>query len=59
MLMVATLLLCLSVGLAVLTFADLFLSEKQKEWLSKTVIRVWSILDEARGWSFLGRRSVG
>jgi hypothetical protein len=49
MLIIATLFIWLSAGLAVLMLADLLLSEKQKEWLSKTVIRVWSVLDEARG----------
>src|SRR5262245_2296454 len=50
--MLATLLIWVSAGIAALALADMLLSDKQKEWLSNAVIRVWSVLDEARGWSF-------
>jgi hypothetical protein len=49
--MLATLLISLSGGVAVLTLADLFLSNTQKTWLSNAVIKAWSVLDEAKGWS--------
>lgn len=50
--MLATLLIWLSVAVAVLTLLDLFLSKAQKDWLSNAVLKLWIILDEARGWSF-------
>src|SRR6516225_6033863 len=51
--MLATLLIWLSVAVAVLALLDLFLSKAQKTWLSNVVIKAWNILDEARRWSFL------
>jgi hypothetical protein len=50
--MLATLLIWLSVAVAVLALVDLFLSKDQKTWLSDVVLKMWSILDEAKGWSF-------
>jgi hypothetical protein len=50
--MLATLLIWLSVAVAVLALVDLFLSTAQKDWLSNVVLKLWSILDEAKGWSF-------
>jgi hypothetical protein len=50
--MLATLLIWLSVAVAVLALVDLLLSKAQKEWLSNAVIKMWSVLDEAKGWSF-------
>jgi hypothetical protein len=50
--MLGTLVIALSAAVAVLALLDFFLSKAQKEWLSNAVIRMWSILDEARGWSF-------
>src|SRR5262245_58062157 len=51
--MLATLLIWLSAAVAILALADLFLSEAQKGWLSNAVVKLWSILDEAKGWSFV------
>jgi len=50
--MLATLLIWLSVAVAVLALADLFLSQAQKTWLSNALIKTWSVLDEAKSWSF-------
>jgi len=50
--MLATLLIWLSVAVAVLALADLFLSQAQKTWLSDALIKTWSVLDEAKSWSF-------
>jgi len=50
--MLATLLIWLSVAVAVLALTDLFLSTAQKDWLSNAVLKLWSILDEAKAWSF-------
>jgi hypothetical protein len=50
--MLATLLIWLSGAVAVLALLDLFLSKTQKAWLSNAVIKAWSILDEAKEWSF-------
>jgi hypothetical protein len=50
--MLATLLIWLSAAVAVLALADLLLSTAQKDWLSNAVIKIWSILDEAKAWSF-------
>ena len=50
--MLATLLIWLSVAVAALALIDLFLSKAQKDWLSNAVLKLWIILDEARGWSF-------
>jgi hypothetical protein len=50
--MLATLLIWLSVAVALLALADLFLSQAQKTWLSNALIKTWSVLDEAKSWSF-------
>jgi hypothetical protein len=50
--MLGTLLIWLSVAVAILAIVDLFLSDSQKAWLSNAVIKTWNILDEAKGWSF-------
>jgi hypothetical protein len=50
--MLATLLIWLSAAVAVLALADLLLSKAQKDWLSNAVIKIWSVLDEAKAWSF-------
>jgi hypothetical protein len=50
--MLATLIIWLSVTVAVLALIDLFLSKAQKTWLSNAMVKVWNCLDEAQGWSF-------
>jgi len=50
--MLATLLIWLSVAVALLALADLLLSKAQKDWLCDAVVKLWTILDEAKGWSF-------
>src|SRR5262249_23046738 len=50
--MLATLLIWLGVAVAALALVDVFLSKAQKDWLDTASIKLWSILDEARGWSF-------
>src|SRR5215510_8281325 len=50
--MLGTLLIWLSVAVAILAIVDLFLSDSQKAWLSNAVIKTWNILDEGKGWSF-------
>src|SRR5215510_11058813 len=50
--MLGTLLIWLSVAVAILAIVDLFLSDSQKTWLSNAVIKTWNVLDEAKGWSF-------
>jgi hypothetical protein len=50
--MLATLGLWLTAALAVLGLADLFLSKAQKDWLDNAVVKLWTILDEAKGLSF-------
>jgi hypothetical protein len=50
--MLATLLIWLSAAVAVLALADLLLSKAQKDWLSNAVIKIWSVIDEAKAWSF-------
>jgi len=50
--MLTTLLIWLSASIAVLALADLLLSKAQKDWLSNAVIKIWSVLDEAKAWSF-------
>jgi hypothetical protein len=50
--MLATLTIWLSAAVAVLVLVEIFLSKAQKEWLSNAVLKIWSSLDEAKGWSF-------
>jgi hypothetical protein len=50
--MLATVFIWFSVAAIVLKLADIFLSKAQKEWLSNAVLKIWSALDEAKGWSF-------
>ena len=50
--MLATLLFWLSVAVALLALIDLLLSTDQKNRLDTASVKLWSILDEAKGWSF-------
>jgi hypothetical protein len=50
--MLATIVFYFSAAVAILALLDLFLSDSQKVALSNTVVGAWSLLDEARGWSF-------
>lgn len=50
--MLTSLLITLSVAVAILALLDLFLSDAQKKWLAVVATIIWSILDEAKAWSF-------
>jgi hypothetical protein len=50
--MLTSVLLSLSVAVALLSILDFCLSATQKKRVEDFVVKVWNILDEAKGWSF-------
>lgn len=50
--MLATLTIWLTVAVAGLALAEIFLSKAHKAWLSNKVTEAWNVLDDIKAWSF-------